>query len=125
MTYKQVNNKTLLESLAKRQRELTESNVKILDRVIKTVSSKKKVSLPQIRISDCVPYTIVPQHVTSPSKPFYNPNPEEEISSEPCKALVQNKTPSATRKKELTLVEEVKEYLRMKAAKEKASKRKK
>ena len=31
MTYEQVNNKTLLESLAKRSRELTESNEKILD----------------------------------------------------------------------------------------------
>ena len=31
MTYEQVNSRTLLESLAKRQRELTESNAKILD----------------------------------------------------------------------------------------------
>ena len=31
MTYEQVNNRTLLESLAKRKRELTESNAKILD----------------------------------------------------------------------------------------------
>ena len=31
---------------------------------MKTVSKKKKVPLPQIRISDCVPYTIVPQGVT-------------------------------------------------------------
>ena len=43
MTYEQVNNRTLLESLAKRQQELTESNVKILDWAMKTVSSKKKV----------------------------------------------------------------------------------
>ena len=96
MTYEQVNNRTLLESLAKRHRELTESNAKILDWAMKTVSSKKKVSLSQIRISDCVPYTIVPQGVTNPPIPFSNPNLEEEISSEPCKAPVQNKTPSAT-----------------------------
>ena len=57
MTYEQVDNRTLLESLAKRHQELTESNAKILDWATKTVSSKKKVSLPQIRISDCVPYT--------------------------------------------------------------------
>ena len=79
MTYEQVNNRTLLESLAKRQRELIESNAKILDWAIKTVSSKKKLSLPQIRISDCVPYTIVPQGVTNPPIPFSNLNPEEEI----------------------------------------------
>ena len=59
MTYEQVNNRTLLESLAKRQRELKESNAKFLDWVMKIVSNKKKVSLPQIRISDCVPYTVV------------------------------------------------------------------
>ena len=60
MTYEQVNNRTLLESLAKRQQELIESNAKILDWAMKTVSSKKKVALPQIRISECVPNTIVP-----------------------------------------------------------------
>ena len=61
MTYEQVNNRTLLESLARRQRELTENNAKILDWAMKTVSSKKKVPLPQIKISNCVPYTIVPK----------------------------------------------------------------
>ena len=60
MTYEQVKNRTLLESVAKRQRELTESNAKILDWVMKTVLGKKKVSLPQIRISNYVSYTIVP-----------------------------------------------------------------
>ena len=120
MTYEQVNNKTILVSLAKGQRELTESNAKILDWAMKIVSSKKKVTLPQIRISDCVPYTIVPQGVTNPLIPFSNPTPEEERSFKPCKAPVQNKTPSATGKKELTLVEEVEEYLIMEAAKEKA-----
>ena len=60
MTYEQVNNRTLMESLAKRQRELIESNAKILDWAMKTVSGKKKAPLPQIRIFDCMPYTIVP-----------------------------------------------------------------
>ena len=60
MTHEQVNNRTLMESLAKRQRELIESNAKILDWAMKIVSGKKKVPLPQIRISDCIPYTIVP-----------------------------------------------------------------
>ena len=52
MTYEQVNNRTLLESLAKRKRELTKSHAKILDWAMKTVSSNKRVPLPQIRISD-------------------------------------------------------------------------
>ena len=107
MIYKQVNNRTLLESLAKRHRELTKSNVKILDWAMKTVSKKKKVPLPQIIISDCVPYTVVPQGVTNPPIPFFNPNPKEEIPSEPCKASAQNKTPSARGNRELTPVEEV------------------
>ena len=72
MTYEQVNNRTLLESLAKRQQELTESNAKILDWDMKTVSNKKKVPLPQIRISNCVPYTIVPQGLINPPIPFSN-----------------------------------------------------
>ena len=50
MTYEQVNNKAFLESLAKRQRELTNSNAKILDSAMKTVSNKKKVSLPLMRL---------------------------------------------------------------------------
>ena len=46
MTQEQVNNKTLMESLAKRQCELIKSNAKILDWAMKTISSKKKVPLP-------------------------------------------------------------------------------
>ena len=125
MTYEQVNNRTLLEPLDIRQRELIESNAKILDWAMKTISSKKKVPLPQIRILDYVAYTIVPKGVTNPPIPFSNSNLEEEIPSEPCKAPVQNKIPNAIGKKELTLVEEVEEYLRMEATKEMTSKRKK
>ena len=46
MSYEIKNNRTLLESLAMRQRELTKSNGKIIDWAMKTVSSKKKISLP-------------------------------------------------------------------------------
>ena len=46
MTYEQVNYRKLLESLAKRQRELIESNAKILDWTMKIVLNKKKVPLP-------------------------------------------------------------------------------
>ena len=48
MSYEVKNNKTLLESLDMRQRELTESNAKVLDWAMKTVSCKKKIPLPQI-----------------------------------------------------------------------------
>ena len=99
MTYEQVKSRTLLESLAKRQRELTESIAKILDWAMKTVSNKKKVSLPQIRISDFVPYTVVPPGETNPIPPFLNPNLDKEGPSKPCKAAAQNKTPSETRNK--------------------------
>ena len=75
-----------MESLAKRQRELIESNAKILDCTMETVLGKNKVSLPQIKIFDCVPYTIVPQDVTDPPIPFSNMNPSEETPSVPCKA---------------------------------------
>ena len=108
MTYEKVNNRTLLESLAEKQRELIESNAKILDWVMKTISNKKKVPLPQIRISDCMPYIIVPQGVTNRPIPFSNPDLKEERPSKPCKALAQNKTPNATEKSELTLVEKLK-----------------
>ena len=45
MSYEVKNNRTLLESQAMRQRELIESNAKILDLAMKTVSSKKKIHL--------------------------------------------------------------------------------
>ena len=92
---------------------------------MKTVSGKKKVPLLQIRISYYMPYTIVPRDVTGPPIPFSNPNQSEETPSEPCKAPSQNKTSSAIGRKELTPVEEVEEYLKMEATKEKALKRKK
>ena len=85
---------------------------------MKTVSNKKKVPLPQIKISDCVPYTVVPLGETNPILPFLNSNPYDEGPSKPCKALAQNKTHSETRKKGTNLVEEVEVYLRMEAAKE-------
>ena len=86
---------------------------------MKTVSDKKKIPLPQIRISDCISYTIVPQDVIDPPIPFSNPNPGNEIPFVPCKAPSQNKTSGTIGKKELTPVEEVEEYLKMEAAKEK------
>ena len=48
MSFEIINNRTLLESLAMRQRELTESNAKILDWAMKTISSNKKIPMQQI-----------------------------------------------------------------------------
>ena len=42
MTQEQINNRATLESVGKRQRELTKGNEKSLDWVMKTVSRKKK-----------------------------------------------------------------------------------
>ena len=75
---------------------------------MKIASNKKKVSLPQIIILDCVPYIVVPQGVTNPSIIFSNQNPEEERPFEPYKAPVQNKTTSSTERKELTPLKRLK-----------------
>ena len=125
MSYEIINNRTLLESLVMRQRELTESNAKILDWAMKTASSKKKIPLPQIRISNCRAYTIVPLGVTDPPIPYTNPDLVGACPSAPCTETKKNKTPSTSEKKELTLVEEVEEYLRMEATKERVVRNKK
>ena len=85
---------------------------------MKTVSNKKKVTLPQIRILDCVPYIIVPSGETNLVLPFLSPNPDKERPFEPSKEQAKNKSPGVTKNKELTPVEEVEEYLRMEVAKE-------
>ena len=83
------------------------------------------MSLPQIRISDCVPYTVVPRGETNPVVHFLNPNPYVKSPSEPYKETTKNKAPSTLKKKELTLVEEVEEYLRMEAVKEREARNRK
>ena len=59
MTLGQVNIRETLESLSKRQCELTKENIEILDWAMKIVSRNKKVPLPQINIFYYVPYIIV------------------------------------------------------------------
>ena len=78
MTYEQVNNRKTLESIGKRQCELVKSNVEILDWAMKIVSGKKKVPLPNIKIYDYVPYTIVPLGVEKPDISFTHLNKPEE-----------------------------------------------
>ena len=125
MIYEIINNRTLLESLAMRQRELTERNAKILDLAMKTMFSKKKIPLPQIRISDCRPSIVVPQGVTDPPIPYTNLDSLGAGPSTPCTETQKNKTPRTSGKKELTAMEEVEEYLRMEVAKERAARNKK
>ena len=65
-----INNRATLESVGKRQRELTKGNTEILDWAMKTVSGKKKVTLPNIQIFDYVPYRIVPLDVQTLKYPL-------------------------------------------------------
>ena len=102
-----------------RQRELTESNAKILDWAMKTVSSKKKIPLPQIRISDYRPYIVLPQGVTKPSIPCTNPN---SIGVPPCAPYKETEKDKPTN---TSPVEKVEEYLRMEAVRERAARNKK
>ena len=72
---------------------------------MKTVSSKKKVPLPN------VPYTIVPKDVTNPSIPFTNPEEPREIPFVPFETLPQDETYGTIRMLRRTL-EEIKKYKR-------------
>ena len=89
-----VNNRAMLESIGKRQKELVEANANILNWAMKAVTNKKKVPLPQIRISDCVPYTVVPPglEITNVPKNFSNPNLVEPEPLAPCRVLPQDET---------------------------------
>ena len=95
---------------------------------MKMVLSKKKVSLPNIQISDYVPYTIVPKDVTNPSIPFTNLEEPRETPFVPFKTLPQDKTYGAIRMSRKTL-EEIEKYKKEQAQKakspEKISKRNK
>ena len=85
----------------------------------------KKIPLPQIRISDYRPYTIVPRGVTDPPIPYTNPDSIGASHCAPCTETRKNENHSTIEKKELTPIEEVEEYLRMEAAKERAARNKK
>ena len=76
-----INNRYSLESIRKRRRELVKSNANVLDWAVKTVFDKKKVSLPNIKISYYILYTIVPKDVTDLFIPFTNPEKPEKYKS--------------------------------------------
>ena len=76
MTFRQASNtNTMLTSIGKRQRELVEANANILDWSMKIVSTKKKVPLPENKISDCIPYTIIPPGIADDDIPIFFSNP--------------------------------------------------
>ena len=62
--------------------------------------------------------------MTDPPIPYTNLDLVEVGLSAPCTETQKNKTHKTSGKKELTLVEEVEEYLRMEAAKERAARNK-
>ena len=83
MTQEQINMRATLESIGKRQCELTKGNAQILDWATKIVSRKKKVPLPKINISDCVLYIIVPQDVQDFVIPYSQPADSQVIPFKP------------------------------------------
>ena len=88
-----------MESIGKRQRELVKSNANILDWAMKTVSGKKKGPLPNIKIYDFIPHTIVPKDVTNPFIPFTNPEELKKYKREQAqKAKSPGKPPKKTKK---------------------------
>ena len=103
-----------METLSKRQCELTKGNAKILDWVMKTISGKKKVSLPHIRISDYIPYIIVPLDEQNPPRLFTNPD-KGEIPYTPCRVLPQDET-YGTIKMSIKNPKEIEKYLNKKAS---------
>ena len=86
---------------------------------MKTVLGKKKMPLPNIRISDYVPYTVVPKDVKSPSIPFTNLEEHGEIPFVPFKTLSQDETYGTLRMSRRT-PEEIEKYKREKAQKAKS-----
>ena len=60
---------------------------------MKTVSGKKKVTLPNIQIFGYVPYRIVPLDVQNPQIPFTNPDEGEELPFAPPR-IIQNDPPT-------------------------------
>ena len=79
MTQEQINIRGTMESLGKKKYDLKKENAEILDWAIKTISGKKKVQLPQINISDYVPYIIVPPNVQNVNIPFIQLDKKQEI----------------------------------------------
>ena len=118
-TLELINNGSTLESIGKRQSELTRGNAEIFDWAMKTLSGKMKVSLPNIQIYDFIPYTIVPKDVIDPFIPFTNPNELVKMPFFPIKALPQDETHGTIKMSQRT-PEEIEKYRREQAQKAKS-----
>ena len=86
---------------------------------MQTVLGKKKVPLPQIKISDCIPYTVVPKEVTNLITPFSNLDKGGEIPFTPCRSLPQDKTYGTIRMSRRT-PKEIEVYKKKQTQKEKS-----
>ena len=93
MTQEKINLRVTLESIGKRQHELIKENAEILDWAMKTIFGKNKVPLPNIQISDYVPYTVVPKDVQNPNIPFTNPDEKVEMPFLPSR-IIPNDPPA-------------------------------
>ena len=71
-THEQINLRVVMESICKTQCELTKLNEQLLNWAMKAVSGKNKVPLPQINISDYVPYIIVPPNEKKPKYTLFS-----------------------------------------------------
>ena len=108
-----------MDSICKRQCELTKSNAQLLDWAMKVVSRKKKVPLLQINISDYVPYIVVPPNEKNPNIPFSQPGEPVEIPLSPIVALPQDETYGIIRMSRRT-TEEIEKYKREQVQKAKS-----
>ena len=86
---------------------------------MKAVLGKKKVPLPQINISDYVPYITIPPNEKNPNIPFSQPNESVEIPFSPIIALPQDETHGTIRISQRT-PEEIEKYKREQAQKAKS-----
>ena len=92
---------------------------------MKTVSNKRRYLYHKSESQTVDPTPIFRQGVTIPPIPYTNLESIRAGTSTPCTETQKEKNPRTSGRKELTLVEEVEEYLRMEATKEKATKNKK
>ena len=77
MYYEQINMGTTLGSKSIRESELVQSNVKMLDRVMATVSRKKKIVAPKITISNYILYVIKPPYEHAFVGPLVSQEPKD------------------------------------------------
>ena len=88
MTQEQIIIRATLESVYKRQYELTKANGQILDWAMKIVFGKKKVPMPEVKIFDYMPYILEPKDVQDFAIPFSEPAETQPIPFNPPKQFL-------------------------------------